>query len=84
MSSEERQNQYYALIEQLLKCPNGKEPEIIEANTELLDAEFIKSIMQVATSFAHNGNEDGAKFLIHIARELSKQLGFYPQVANKE
>jgi hypothetical protein len=84
MSSEERQNQYYSLIEQLLKCENGKEPDIIEANAELVDADFIKSIMQVATSFAHNGNEEGAKFLIHIAKELSKQLGFYPEVANKE
>ncbi|MGD1913038.1 MAG: hypothetical protein ACFB2X_19985 [Rivularia sp. (in: cyanobacteria)] len=84
MSSEERQNQYYSLIDQLLKCPNGKEPELIEANTELLDAELIKLMMQVATAFAHNGNEDGAKFLIHVARELSKQLGFYPEVINKE
>lgn len=84
MSSEERQNQYYGLIEQLLKCPNGKEPELIEANSELLDADLIKSMMQVATSFAHNGNEDGAKFLIHVAKELSKQLGFYPEVTNKE
>lgn len=84
MSSEERQNKYYSLIDQLLKCPNGKEPEIIEANPELLDAELIKLMMQVATAFAHNGNEDGAKFLIHVARELSKQLGFYPEVTNKE
>ncbi len=84
MSLAERQNQYYSLIEQLLKCPNGKEPELIEANLELLDAEFIKSMMQVATSFAHNGNEEGAKFLIHIAKELSKQLGFYPETTNKE
>jgi len=84
MPSEQRENQYYSLIEKLLKCPNGKEPELIEANSELVDAEFIKSMMQVATSFAHNGNEDGAKFLIHVAKELSKQLGFYPEVTNKE
>lgn len=84
MSTEERQNKYYSLIEQLLKCENGKEPEIIEANPELVDADLIKSMMQVATSFAHNGNEEGAKFLIHVAKELSKQLGFYPEVTNKE
>ncbi|MBV6627089.1 MAG: hypothetical protein KI793_29820 [Rivularia sp. (in: Bacteria)] len=84
MPSEKRENQYYSLIEQLLKCPNGKEPELIEANSELVDADLIKSMMQVATSFAHNGNEDGAKFLIHVAKELSKQLGFYPEVTNKE
>ncbi|MGB3636039.1 MAG: hypothetical protein WBA39_00375 [Rivularia sp. (in: cyanobacteria)] len=84
MSSEERQNQYYSLIEQLLKCENGKEPELIQANSELLDADLIKSMMQVATSFAHNGNEEGAKFLIHVAKELSKELGFYPEVTKKE
>ncbi|AFY58867.1 hypothetical protein Riv7116_6539 [Rivularia sp. PCC 7116] len=84
MPSETRENQYFSLIEQLLKCPNGKEPELIEANSELVDADLIKSMMQVATSFAHNGNEDGAKFLIHVAKELSKQLGFYPEVTNKE
>lgn len=38
MPSEQRENQYYSLIEKLLKCPNGKEPELIEANSELVDA----------------------------------------------
>ncbi|MDM9385168.1 hypothetical protein QUB80_31435 [Chlorogloeopsis sp. ULAP01] len=82
--TEERQNQYFELIDKLLKCPNGEEPEILEAQPELIDAGLIQTILQVATVFAHQGNEEGAKFLIHIARELSKELGLYPEVPNKE
>ncbi|NWF61240.1 MAG: hypothetical protein HXY43_18790 [Fischerella sp.] len=84
MMTEERQNLYFDLIDKLLTCPNGQEPEILEANSELLDAGFIQTMLQVAAVFAHQGNEDGAKFLIHVARELSKQLGLYPEVPNKE
>ncbi|MFQ4141641.1 hypothetical protein [Chlorogloeopsis sp. ULAP02] len=82
--TEERQNQYFELIDKLLKCPNGEEPEILEAQPELIDAGLIQTILQVATVFAHQSNEEGAKFLIHIARELSKELGLYPEVPNKE
>jgi len=35
-------------------------------------------MVQVATYYAHHDNQDAAKFLIHVARELSKQLGLYP------
>ncbi len=78
--TEERQNQYFDLIDELLKCPNGQEPEILEAHPELIDAGLIQTMVQVATIFAHEGNEDGASFLIHVARELAKQLGLYPEV----
>ncbi len=74
-----RQEEYYSLIDRLLKCPNGQEPEILDANLELIDEGLIKSMMQVATYFAHENNPDGAKFLIHIARQLSHQLGLYPK-----
>ncbi len=56
----------------------------MEQDSELIDAGFVNTIVQVATIFAHEGNEDGAKFLIHVARDLSKQLGLYPEVSNKE
>lgn len=78
----EHQNQYFELIDKLLRAPNGKEPEILQANSELLDADFIRTALRVATIFAHEGNQDGAKFLIHIARELSKELGLYPDVSS--
>jgi hypothetical protein len=82
--SPEQLEDYFALIDKLLSCPNGQEPEIIQANQSLIDADFIKAALKVATIFAHEGNQEGAEFLVHIAREISKELGYYPDVENKE
>jgi hypothetical protein len=82
--TEERQLQYFDLIDQLLRCPNGQEPEILEAQPELIDAGFVETMLQVASTFAHQGNSDGAQFLFFVARELAKQLGLYPEVPNSE
>ncbi|BAZ31077.1 hypothetical protein NIES4074_35480 [Cylindrospermum sp. NIES-4074] len=81
--SEERQTQYFNLIDELLRCPNGQEPEVLESQPELIDAGLVQSILQVATMFAHEGNQDGAQFLFFIGRELAKQLGLYPEVSNE-
>jgi hypothetical protein len=81
--SEERQNQYYNLIDELLRCPNGQEPEVLESQPELIDSGLIHTMLQVATMFAHEGNQDGAQFLFFIAKELAKQLGLYPDVSNE-
>lgn len=78
--TQERQDLYFNVIEKLLRCDNGSEPEILESHSDLLDENFIRTILQVATIFAHDGNNDGAQFLFHIARELAKELGFYPDV----
>lgn len=80
----EREAQYLNLIEQLLRCPNGQEPEILAAQPELLDAGLVQITLQVATGMAHHDNQDGARFLVHIARELAKQLGLYPQTSTQE
>ncbi|MEA5508183.1 hypothetical protein VB715_00245 [Crocosphaera sp. UHCC 0190] len=77
--TQPRQEQYFNLIDELMRCPNGSEPDVLNSNTELLDAGFIKSLMQVATMMAHENNPDGAKFLIHVARQLAKELGLYPE-----
>jgi hypothetical protein len=82
--NEERQTAYFQLIEQLLGCPNGQEPEVLEAQPELIDAGLIHTMLQVAAAFAHQGNQDGAQFLIFIARELAKQLGLYPEIPNTD
>lgn len=82
--TEERHLLYFELIDQLLKCPNGQEPEVLEAQPELIDAGFVETMLQVATAFAHQGNQDGAQFLFFVARELAKQLGLYPEVPNSE
>ncbi len=81
--SEERQTQYFNLIDELLRCPNGQEPEVLESQPELIDSGFIHTMLQVATMFAHEGNQDGAQFLFFIAKELAKQLGLYPDLSNE-
>jgi hypothetical protein len=77
--STDRQERYLALIDRLLACPNGEEPQVLDSEPDLLDAGFVKVLMQVASHFAHNDNADAARCLIFIARELSVQLGLYPQ-----
>jgi len=72
--SDNRQERYFNLIDQLLKCPNGQEPEILDGQPDLLDEGLVKTLMQVATMMAHQDNQEAAKFLIFVARQLSKQL----------
>lgn len=82
--SEHSQDQYFNLIDRLLKCPSGQEPEVLDSQPELLDAGLVKALMQVATMMAHQDNQDAAKFLIFLARQLSKELGLYPQVSPEQ
>ena len=35
--TQSRQEQYYTLIDELLRCPNGQEPDLLGANNELID-----------------------------------------------
>lgn len=75
---EQRQELYMGLIDKLLKCPSGTEPEVLDQHTDLLDAGLVSAMTQVASYFAHHDNPDAAKFLVHVARELAKQMGLYP------
>ena len=79
--SDQRQEQYFNLIDRLLQCPSGEEPSILDSQPDLLDSGLVKALMQVATMMAHQDNQDAAKFLIFLARQLSKELGLYPQVS---
>lgn len=83
MTDNQRQEEYFQLIERLLRCPNGKEPEVLDASADLIDEDFIKTVMQVATVMAHENNQEGSKFLIFIARQLAKQLGLYPELSTE-
>ena len=81
--TDERQTQYFNLIDELLQCPNGQEPEVLEAKPELIDSGLVQSMLQVATMFAHQGNQDGAQFLFFVAIQLAKELGLYPEVSDQ-
>lgn len=78
--TEERRFRYLRLIDELLQCPSGQEPEVLDAKLDLLDAGLIQTMVHVASLLAHNGNSDGAECLLHIARELAIQLGLYPKL----
>lgn len=81
--TDQRQTQYFNLIDELLQCPNGQEPEVLEAKPELIDSGLVQSMLQVATMFAHQGNQDGAQFLFFVAKQLAKELGLYPEVSDQ-
>ena len=53
--NEQRQQAYLDLIERLLNCPSEEEPEILEANLDLLDAEFLGMLEAVAENFSPQG-----------------------------
>ncbi len=75
----QREELYLNLIDKLLHCPNGQEPEVLDHHQELIDAGLIQAMAKVAAYFAHHDNPDASKFLIHVARELTKQLGLSNQ-----
>ena len=81
--TQERQSLYFDLIDKLLRCPSGSEPDILDAHIDLIDEGLIRTMMQVATSFAHKDNQEGAKFLIFLSRQLAKNLGLYPETTTE-
>ena len=72
---ENRIQDYLNLIQQLLNCPSGEEPEILQANSDLLDLGFLQVCEGVAAQFAEEGNENAANFLRNLASQLGKFLG---------
>jgi hypothetical protein len=65
---------YYNLIDELLQCPSGGEPEVLAQYPELLDAQLVKTMLQVAAMMAHNNQQEPSKFLVFIARKLAENL----------
>jgi CHAT domain-containing protein/tetratricopeptide (TPR) repeat protein len=72
---ENRAQAYTNLIQQLLSCPNGQEPQILQDNSQLLDAEFLQVCEVIADNLAEEGQENPANFLRDLARQLGQFLG---------
>lgn len=51
---------YLPLIQQLLSCPSGEEPQILQDNSQLLDAGFLQACEAVAATLAQEGEENNA------------------------
>jgi CHAT domain-containing protein len=69
--NEQRLHAYNQLIQTLLDCPSGEEAEILTANTELLDADFVQVVVAAAEHFAQQGDENTAEWLRNLATYLT-------------
>ncbi|MCC5660550.1 tetratricopeptide repeat protein [Nostoc sp. XA010] len=69
--NKQRLHAYNQLIQTLLSCPSGEEPEILAANTELLDADFVQVVVATAEHFAQQGEENTAEWLRNLATYLT-------------
>jgi len=72
---------YINVIQSLLSCPLGQESEILQANQDLIDADFLNLLDQFAEQSEKAGEVDVANFLRDLSsrgrREtISKSSGF--------
>ena len=59
--NEARRQAYLNLIQSLLNCPSGEESQILQANSELVDAGLVQVMQLVAENQREEGNENTAK-----------------------
>ncbi|NEQ63530.1 MAG: tetratricopeptide repeat protein, partial [Moorea sp. SIO4A1] len=72
---EERFQAYLSLIQELLSCTSGKQPEVLNSHQDLVDGGLVQMMQQVAEWLAKEGNKDNAEFLTNVAGQLAKTLG---------
>lgn len=70
LMDEQRQEAYLNLIDALLSCHSGEEPQILNANSDLVDAGLVQTMRQVAEMMKRRGDRNAADFLIQIAGQL--------------
>lgn len=61
---------YLNLIQELLNCPQGEEWICLKRHEDLVDAQFLQVMEQVATQLARQGNRESAIFLHSWAAKL--------------
>ncbi len=67
---ELRRQAYLNLIELLLSCPNGEENQILQANSELVDAGLVQVMLERANDLRIDNNLDDANSLMTLAGHL--------------
>lgn len=82
--SEQRQQAYLNLIQQLLDCSNGEEGEILAANQDLLDAEFLLTIEVIAKWMSEEGDQNTANWLSDLRNKLVEMLNFSSNISHPE
>ncbi|OBQ15992.1 CHAT domain-containing tetratricopeptide repeat protein [Anabaena sp. AL93] len=80
---EARLQTYINLIEKFLACADGEEPNnVLQANQELIDPEFLQEMENYATWLEQQGNNDHAAWLRNMAQWLGQYLN--PQAGSIE
>ncbi|NMG23106.1 hypothetical protein DP116_28370, partial [Brasilonema bromeliae SPC951] len=78
--NEQRQQDYLNLIQLLLNCRSDDEiREILPANQELLDVDFLQTVEAEAQKFSQQGDENTANRLQGLAMQLGEALNLTPQ-----
>ncbi len=72
---EQRLAAYLELIQALLECPSGEEDDILNANRDLVDANFVQVMEVVAANMAAEGNSNAAAWLQNLAAQLANFVG---------
>ncbi|MBC1196177.1 CHAT domain-containing protein [Microcystis aeruginosa BLCCF158] len=81
--NEQRAQAYVNLIEQLLTCADGEEiNNILQANMELIDPQFLQEMENYATGLEQHGNNNTAALLRDMAQQLGQFLN--PQARSIE
>ena len=81
--NEQRTQAYINLIEQLLACADDEElNNILQANQELIDPQFLQVMENYATGLEQQGNNNNAAWLRNMAQQLGQYLN--PQARNIE
>jgi CHAT domain-containing protein len=70
--NEERSQDSLNLIEALLRCPRGREAQILSANLDLIDSGLVEVIAQLAKGLAERDGCNTADSLIHFACKLAE------------
>ncbi len=71
---ESRRQDYLNLIKVLLNCPSGDELTILRANPNLIDADLVQTMLEIAADLIVTRKLDASDFLMNVTGYL---LGVY-------
>jgi hypothetical protein len=71
---EQRISAYLSLIQALLSCPSGEEPQILSQHSQLIDEGFVLVCGLVAEQLQGEGRGNEAGFLRNLAQQLAEYL----------
>ncbi|MEB3177887.1 MAG: CHAT domain-containing protein [Nostocaceae cyanobacterium] len=77
---ENRRQAYLNLINQLLNCSSGEEAEILNVNSDFIDAGLVQIMEQVADYLANHGDENNATWLRNLAYQLGEVIAHHSAV----